>query len=144
MRLLDRLRNADRRGGELSELQTLADRLNRACEGAAEAKRRLCEAAVMRALDRPVAPASPIADLSRRLCEALLASEGLFLPVRLDGSLTTAEVWKLTDGIKHRLSVFEEPEPFIAALAGFLQQPLRRAARSARPGGRLGALHSAV
>ena len=43
MRLLDRLRNADRRGGELSELQTLADRLNRACEGAPEAKRRLCE-----------------------------------------------------------------------------------------------------
>ena len=124
MRLLDRLRNADRRGGELSELQTLADRLNRACEGAPEAKRRLCEAAVMRALDRSIAPASPIADLSRRLCEALLASEGLFVPVRLDGSPTTAEVWKLTDGIKHRLSVFEEPEPFIAALASFLHSIL--------------------
>ena len=120
MRLLDRLRNADRRGGELSELRTLAERLNRACEGAPEAKRRLCEAAVMRALDRSIAPASPIADLSMRFCEALLASEGLFLPVRLEGSLTTAEVWKLTDRIKHCLSVFEAPEPFIAALAGFL------------------------
>jgi hypothetical protein len=78
----------------------------------------------MRALDRSIAPASPIADLSMRLCEALLSSEGLFLPVRLEGSLTTAEVWKMTDGIKHRLSVFEEPEPFIAALAGFLHNVL--------------------
>jgi hypothetical protein len=120
MRLLDRFRTAQREAGDTGELRTLADRLNRACQGAEEARRRLCEAAVMRALGRPVAPASPITDLSTRLCEALLASEGLFLPVRLDGSLTTAEVWKLTDDIKHRLSVFEAPEPFIATLAGFL------------------------